>query len=161
MRLSSEETRNDPKAVLYSRCTIDLPSRDVRLEDVPCRNLEEVLGGVGRSLQFLANRTVTNAYTPENPLIVNTGIFTGSSVMTGLRTYFSSYSPLKVSGKGLPGVAFTPLQVSPAWNSSSAVRLLIPASYTVVLLSPTVQAARCVFLSTDPWTGRVISVSAL
>ncbi len=107
MRLSSDETRNDPKAVLYSRCTIDLPSRDVRLEDVPCRNPEEVLGGVGRSLQFLAKRTVTNAYTPENPLIVNTGIFTGSSVMTGLRTYFSAYSPLKVSGKGLPGAMWS------------------------------------------------------
>ncbi len=107
MRLSSDGMRNDPKAVLYSRCTIDLPSRDVRLEDVPCRNLEEVLGGVGRSLQFLAKRTVTNAYTPENPLIVNTGILTGSSVMTGLRTYFSSYSPLKVSGKGLPGAMWS------------------------------------------------------
>ncbi|MGA2964311.1 MAG: aldehyde ferredoxin oxidoreductase C-terminal domain-containing protein [Candidatus Korobacteraceae bacterium] len=103
MHVSFDETRNDPNAVLYSRCTIDLSSRDVRFEDVPCRNLEEVLGGIGRSLQFLAERTVTNAYTPENPLIVNTGIFTGSSVMTGLRTYFSAYSPLKVSNKGLPG----------------------------------------------------------
>ena len=107
MRLSFDETRNDPKAVLYSRCTIDLSSRDVRLEEVPCRNLEEVLGGVGRSFQFLAERTVTKAYTPENPLIVNTGIFTGSSVMTGLRTYFSAYSPLKVSNKGLPGAMWS------------------------------------------------------
>lgn len=102
MRLSGE-TPNDPKAVSYSRCTIDLSSRDVRIAEVPCRNLEEALGGVGRSFQFLAERTVTNAYTPDNPLIVNTGIFTGSNVMTGLRTYFSAYSPLKVSNKGLPG----------------------------------------------------------
>jgi aldehyde:ferredoxin oxidoreductase len=107
MHLSFIETHNDPKAVLYSRCTIDLSSRDVRFEDVPCRNLEEVLGGVGRSLQFLAERTITTAYTPENPLIVNTGILTGSSVMTALRTYFSSYSPLKVSNQGLPGAMWS------------------------------------------------------
>ena len=107
MHFCWNETRNDPKAVLYSRCTIDLSSRDVRLEDVPCRNLEEVLGGFGRSFQILAERTITNAYTPENPLIVNTGILTGSSVMTGLRTYFSAYSPLKVSGKGLPGAMWS------------------------------------------------------
>jgi len=107
MRLSFQETRNDPKAVVYTRCTIDLPSRDVRLEDVPCRNLEEVLGGFGRSFQILGERTIVNAFTPENPLIVNTGILTGSSVMTGLRTYFSAYSPLKVSAKGLPGAMWS------------------------------------------------------
>ena len=48
MRLSfqetRQETRNNPQAVIYTRCTIDLSSREVRLEDVPCRNLEEVFG---------------------------------------------------------------------------------------------------------------------
>ena len=107
MRLTVDETQNHPKAVLYSRCTIDLSSRDVRFKDVPCRNLEEVLGGAGRSLQLLAERTITNAYTPENPLIVNTGILTGSTVMTGLRAYFSAYSPLKVSNQGLPGAMWS------------------------------------------------------
>ncbi len=107
MHLSFVENQNDPKAVLYSRCTIDLSSRDVRFKDVPCRNLEEVLGGAGRSLQFLAERTIANAYTPENPLVVNTGILTGSSVMTGLRSYFSAYSPLKVSNRGLPGAMWS------------------------------------------------------
>jgi aldehyde:ferredoxin oxidoreductase len=43
----------------------------------------------------------------ENPVIVNTGILTGSSVMTGLRSYFSAYSPLKVSNKGLPGAMWS------------------------------------------------------
>ncbi len=107
MRLSFNETRNDPKAVFYSRCTIDLSSRGIRIAEVACQNLEEVLGGVGRSLQFLAARTVTRAYSPENPVIVNTGILTGSSLMTGLRTYFSAYSPLKVSNKGLPGAMWS------------------------------------------------------
>jgi aldehyde:ferredoxin oxidoreductase len=107
MHLIPEAKRNDPAAVVYTRCTIDLPARDVRMEEVPCRNLEEVLGGFGRSFQILAERTITNAFVPENPLIVNTGILTGSSVMTGLRTYFSAYSPLKVSGKGLPGAMWS------------------------------------------------------
>jgi len=35
-------------------------------------------------------------------LIMNTGLLTGSNVMTGLRIYFSAYSPLKQSPKGLP-----------------------------------------------------------
>ncbi|MGA2992760.1 MAG: aldehyde ferredoxin oxidoreductase N-terminal domain-containing protein [Candidatus Korobacteraceae bacterium] len=110
MRLAfseTSETRNDPRAVLYSRCTIDLPSRRLRFEEVPCRNLEEAIGGFGRSFQFLAERTVTNAYTPENPLIVNTGILTGSNIMTGLRAYFSAYSPLKASDKGLPAAMWS------------------------------------------------------
>jgi aldehyde:ferredoxin oxidoreductase len=102
MRTSFAETRNDPRAVLYTRCTIDLGARTSRVEDVPCRNLEEVLGGFGRTFQMLAERAVSNAYSPENPLIVTTGVLTGSTVMTGLRTYFSAYSPLKVSNKGLP-----------------------------------------------------------
>ena len=89
MRVSFEEKRNDPAVVVYTRCTIDLASREVRVEDVPCRNLEEV-GRFGRSFQILGERTITEAFTPENPLIVNTGILTATSVMTGLRTYFSA-----------------------------------------------------------------------
>ena len=110
MRLSLNESLSDPTAVLYSRCTIDLSSRDVLIKDIPCRNLEEVLGGFGRSFQILGERTVRNAYTPENPLIMNTGILTGSNVMTGMRSYFSAYSPLKQSDKGLPG---------PMWSAGS------------------------------------------
>lgn len=102
MRTSFQEAHNDPRAVFYSRCTIDLGTRTNRIEDVPCRNVEDVLGGFGRSFQMLAERTVTAAYSPENPLIVTTGVLTGSTVMTALRAYFSAYSPLKVSNKGLP-----------------------------------------------------------
>ena len=107
MRLVSSATSNDPQAVLYSRCTIDLPSGSIRLEEVPCRNLEEALGGFGRSFQILAERTVTQAYSPENPLIVNTGLLTGSNIMTGLRSYFSAYSPLKHSDQGLPAAMWS------------------------------------------------------
>jgi aldehyde:ferredoxin oxidoreductase len=102
MRTSFGETRNDPSAVFYTRCTLDLASGSHRVEEMRCRNLEDVLGGFGRSFQTLAERQVTNAYSPENPLIVATGVLTGSTVMTALRTYFCSYSPLKVSEKGMP-----------------------------------------------------------
>ncbi|HEY3160479.1 MAG TPA: aldehyde ferredoxin oxidoreductase N-terminal domain-containing protein, partial [Vicinamibacterales bacterium] len=107
MRTSFNGSRSDPGAVVYARATIDLVSRDVRIEDVPCRNLEDVLGGFGRSFQILAERTITHAFTPGNPLIINTGVLTASNVMTGLRTYFSAYSPLKVSNKGLPAAMWS------------------------------------------------------
>jgi len=92
----------NPEAVTFVRCTIDLADWTARLETVRCRTVEDVLGGIGRSLQLLAGRTITDAYCPENPLIVNTGLLTGTAVMTGLRTYFSGYSPLKHSDLGLP-----------------------------------------------------------
>lgn len=107
MRLSTNEPVSDPTAVLYSRCTIDLSSREVVIGEVACRNLEEVVGGMGRSFQILGERTISNAYSPENPMIINTGILSGSSVMTGLRSYFSAYSPLKKSNKGLPGAMWS------------------------------------------------------
>lgn len=97
----------DPSKVIHRRCTVDLASGSVSLAGVPCANLEDVLGGFGRSFQILAERTITEAYSPENPLIVNTGLLTGSNVMTGMRSYFSAYSPLKQSGKGLPGAMWS------------------------------------------------------
>lgn len=103
-------TRNpaaEPASVLYRRCTVDLQGGAMTMEDVPCRNLEDVLGGFGRSFQLLAERRITDAYCPGNPLIVNTGLLTGSSAMTGLRTYFSGYSPLKASNQGLPAAMWS------------------------------------------------------
>src|SRR4030095_13324700 len=99
MRTSFNGSRSDPGAVAYTRADIDMASRGVRIEDVPGRNLEDVLGGFGRSFQILAERTITHAFTPDNPLIVNTGVLTASNVMTGLRTYFSAHRPLKASNK--------------------------------------------------------------
>lgn len=97
----------EPASVFYRRCTVDLQSGAMQMEDVPCRNLEDVLGGFGRSFQLLAGRRITDAYCAENPLIVNTGLLTGSSAMTGLRTYFSGYSPLKASNQGMPAAMWS------------------------------------------------------
>ena len=92
-----------PDGAVCVRCTLHLNSRAMVVEEVPYHNLESILGGFGRSFQTLAERNINNAYSPGNPLIINTGIFTGSNVMTGLRTFFSAYSPLKVSDQELPG----------------------------------------------------------
>jgi aldehyde:ferredoxin oxidoreductase len=107
MNLLTNDPVKEPAAVLYRRCTIDLRSGDITMEDVPCRNLEEVLGGFGRSFQLMGERQISTAYCDDNPLIVNTGLLTGSNAMTGMRTYFSGYSPLKASNKGLPAAMWS------------------------------------------------------
>ncbi len=107
MRILERQTANAPSSVLYHRCVVDLASRVVRFQEVPCRNLEDVLGGFGRSFQILAERAIDRAYTPENPLIVNVGLLTGSSVITAMRVYLSGYSPLKQSSRGLPAAIWS------------------------------------------------------
>ena len=107
MRTLTDGLTSDPSTVLYNRCTVNLDNQSVVFKEVPCQNLEDVLGGFGRSFQMLAERTIEDAYTPDNPLIVNTGILTGSNVMTAMRTYFSGYSPLKKSNKGLPAAMWS------------------------------------------------------
>lgn len=102
MKINTTHPSADPALVIYARAVVDLASGVVQYSQVPCSNLEDVLGGFGRSFQILAQRKIEKAYCDENPLIVNTGLLTGSTVMTGLRTYFSGYSPIKGSKKGLP-----------------------------------------------------------
>jgi aldehyde:ferredoxin oxidoreductase len=107
MRYLTRHPAAEPAGVLYRRCTVELGSGATRMEEVPCRNLEDVLGGFGRSFQLLAERRIESAYCEENPLIVNTGLLTGTNAMTGLRTYFSGYSPLKGSKQGLPAAMWS------------------------------------------------------
>lgn len=107
MKWETTDPTNQPEKVFYKRCTVDLKSGKIEYSEVPCRNLEDVLGGFGRSFQDLAERQIDNAYCDDNPLIVNTGLLTGSGAMTALRTYFSGYSPLKGSKKGLPAAMWS------------------------------------------------------
>jgi len=107
MKIHTTDPANHPSEISYQRCTVSLCSGAMSFADLPCRNLEDVLGGFGRSFQDLARRRIETAYCEENPLIVNTGLLTGSSVMTGLRTYFSGYSPLKGSKAGLPAAMWS------------------------------------------------------
>ncbi len=107
MKFATTDPATNPSAVFYKQCTIDLQTGEMSFSDVPCRNLEDVLGGFGRSFQDLAQRQIDSAYCDENPLIVNTGLLTGSTAMTGMRTYFSGYSPIKGSKVGLPAAMWS------------------------------------------------------
>jgi len=107
MKFLTTDPVENPAAILYKRCSVDLVSGEIDFADIPCRNLEDVLGGFGRSFQDLATRRVVDAYSDENPLIVTTGILTGSTAMTALRTYFSGYSPIKGSQAGKPAAMWS------------------------------------------------------
>ena len=107
MQILTTDPVREPSSILYRRCVLDLQSGEQTFTDVPCNNLEDVLGGFGRSFQQLAKRPVKLAYCDENPLIINTGLLTGSTAMTGMRIYFSAYSPLKQSLKGLPAAIWS------------------------------------------------------
>ena len=84
------------------RVTIDLTHADIRQEIVPCRDLDDFLGGIARSFKLLAHYEVQDAFAPSAPLIMNLGVFSGTDLMTGLRIFFSAYSPLKVANNGRP-----------------------------------------------------------
>ncbi|WP_020675044.1 aldehyde ferredoxin oxidoreductase C-terminal domain-containing protein [Geopsychrobacter electrodiphilus] len=107
MKFKTTEPASNPSDVSYKRCTIDLAKGDISFADLACRNLEDVLGGFGRSFQDLALRQIDQAYSEKNPLIVNAGLLTGSSAMTALRTYFSGYSPIKGSKAGRPAAMWS------------------------------------------------------
>lgn len=97
-------TRNNKQVTDYllRRVTIDLEREDIRQEVVPCQDLDDFLGGIARSFKLLGAYTVHDAFAPSSPLIMNLGVFSGTDLMTGLRIFFSAYSPLKVANNGNP-----------------------------------------------------------
>ncbi len=84
------------------RVTLDLGHEAISQETMACQDLEDFLGGIGRSFKLLANYDIQNAFAPAAPLIMNLGVFSGTDLMTGLRVFFSAYSPLKVANNGHP-----------------------------------------------------------
>ena len=68
----------------------------------PGRDLDDFLGGMGRAFRVLEHYDVEDAYAPDAPLVMNLGVFSGTPLMTGLRVFFSAYSPLKVANNGKP-----------------------------------------------------------
>jgi aldehyde:ferredoxin oxidoreductase len=96
------ETSKEVTDYRYRRATIQLDAGDIRIEEIPCQDLEDFLGGIGRSFKALGHYTVTDAFDPAAPLIMNLGLFSGTELMTGLRTFFSAYSPLKTANNGMP-----------------------------------------------------------
>ncbi len=90
-----------------NRYHIDLTSRVVRYERLRCTDLEDVLGGAARAYKILEDRPVEDPYDPNAALILNLGLLSGTNHMTGLRTYFHAYSPLKRSKGDAPGAMWT------------------------------------------------------
>lgn len=123
------------------RYRIDLTTGELRWEPTPCRDLEDVLGGIARAVKMLGGLAVADAYAPNAPLIMNLGILTGSRVMTGLRTYFEGFSPLKSSLTGSPGLMWS------AGSGDFGTRLRGLGVDEIVL---TGQAARPTFLRMTP-----------
>jgi aldehyde:ferredoxin oxidoreductase len=92
---------------VFARHHIDLTTGDVRREEVRPTDLEDVLGGIGRGTKLLLGRRVKDPFSPTAPLILNLGALSGTGFMTGLRTFFHGFSPLKVSNAGLPGAMWS------------------------------------------------------
>ncbi len=89
------------------RYRIDLTNRDVSGETVVCEDLEDVFGGIARGFKLLEDCPVDDAYDPAATLIMNLGLLSGTDFMTGLRTYFLAYSPLKRSLSGKPSAMWS------------------------------------------------------
>jgi hypothetical protein len=51
------------------RVTIDLARQDLRQEVIACQDMEDFLGGIGRSFKFLDDYEVNDAFAPSAPLI--------------------------------------------------------------------------------------------
>ena len=91
----------------FHRYHIDLGAGAVRHESVVCADLDDALGGIARAYKLLVDRPVDDAYDPAATLILNLGVLSGTQFMTGLRTFFHAYSPLKCSKEGKPGAMWT------------------------------------------------------
>ena len=96
----------EPKAITdfaYTRVTFDVGTGGTRsCTQEPVLDEMDFLGGIGRSFKILADHDVTDPFDPNAPLVINTGCLTGTQYMTGLRTYFSGYSPLKRTNTNRP-----------------------------------------------------------
>jgi len=82
----------------------------VELEKKPVSDDIDFLGGIGRSFKIMAEYDVTDPFAPDSPLVINIGCLTGTAYMTGLRAYFTAYSPLKRTLQDVP---------MPAWSAMS------------------------------------------
>ena len=80
----------------------------VELGTRPVQDDMDFLGGIGRSFKIMAEYDVRDPFAPDTPLAINIGCLTGTAYMTGLRTFFTAYSPLKRTLQDMP---------MPAWSA--------------------------------------------
>lgn len=145
-----------------SRYYVDLTDQTVRHETVRCEDLEDALGGIARATKLLADLTVDDPYDPAAPLVMNLGLLSGTQVMTGLRTFFHGYSPLKQAVNGQPGLMWSAgsghfgtklrgLGIDEVIFTGRADRP------TLLYLSPERGSARFQFLDATDLTGRTVN----
>ncbi len=91
----------------FNRYWVDLAARSVRCEKLACEDVEDLLGGIGRGFKLLEAHRIDDAYSPNAALVMNLGALSGTSLMTGLRTFFHAFSPLKRSSSGLPAAMWS------------------------------------------------------
>jgi len=91
----------------YTRFSVDLGSGEIASQDHQCEDLEDVLGGIARGFKLMESCAVDDAYDPDATLLLTLGVLSGSNAMTGLRTYFLAYSPLKRSLTGQPSAMWS------------------------------------------------------
>jgi aldehyde:ferredoxin oxidoreductase len=104
--LDASNGRN-PSDFQIQRFRIELTSGTVTSEAATCEDLEDVFGGIARGFKLLEDFAVDDAYDSDAALILNLGILSGTDFMTGLRTYFHAYSPLKTSLSGKPSAMWS------------------------------------------------------
>ena len=104
-------TPGDVTDFRYTRIEYDLSEgRETGNEELPVEDDMDFLGGIGRSFKILSDYDVSDPFAPNAPLVINSGCFTGTQFMTGLRAYFSGFSPLKRTRSGMP---------MPVWSAMS------------------------------------------
>ncbi|MEE9391761.1 MAG: aldehyde ferredoxin oxidoreductase C-terminal domain-containing protein [Planctomycetota bacterium] len=96
-----------PREFSIKQYRIDLSTYFVKRDTVECADYEDVLGGIGRGFKILEDYEVEDPYDKAAPLIMNLGILSGTQFMTGLRTYFHGYSPLKASLSDKPSAMWS------------------------------------------------------
>jgi aldehyde:ferredoxin oxidoreductase len=100
-------TGKQPSDFSYQRTSVDLSSGTISSEQIQCQDIDDCMGGIARGFRLLAECPTDEAYAPESTLLMTLGILSGTQFMTGLRTYFLAYSPLKRSLAGKPSAMWS------------------------------------------------------
>ena len=97
---------------LLTRADYNLSQQSLNLKQSQVQDEMDFLGGIGRSFKIMSEYQVEDPFAPESPLVVNIGCLTGTAYMTGLRTYFTAYSPLKRTIQGAPMASWSAMSGS-------------------------------------------------
>ena len=107
IRDSGSSDLKQPTEFQLNSVRINLTDQSAEVRTVQCEDLEDVIGGIARGFKLLEDCPTDDAYSPDATLLLNLGILSGTDFMTGLRTFFHAYSPLKTSLTGKPSAMWS------------------------------------------------------